>query len=125
LADGGYYSANNVAVCERHGITPYISAGRERHAGGLERFREPPALPAGATPQEHMAYRLRTKVGRAIYGQRKSTIEPAIGIVKGVIGFRQFSLRGEEKARSEWRLVGAAYNLKRMHTLRMKPVKAG
>jgi hypothetical protein len=125
LADAGYYSANNVLACERQGMTPYISAGRERHAGGLDRFREAPPLPTGATVQEQMKHRLRTKVGRAIYGQRKSTIEPAIGVVKSVMGFRQFSLRGYGNVRDEWHLVGAAYNLKRMHTLMVKAVKAG
>ena len=94
LADAGYYSASNIATCAQHrGITPYISPGRERHAGGLERFREPPAACAPAQlVQEQMRHRLRTKVGRAIYGQRKSTVEPAIGIIKNAIGFRQFSL---------------------------------
>lgn len=125
LADAGYYSATNVAACEQRGITPYISIGRERHSGGLERFREPPPLAVDATAREQMRHRLRTKAGRAIYGQRKSTIEPAIGVVKSVIGFRQFSLRGHEKVTGEWQMVGAAYNLKRMHTLTMKAVKAG
>ncbi|MGH7001057.1 MAG: IS1182 family transposase [Stellaceae bacterium] len=125
LADAGYYSADNVAACERHGIMPYISVAREHHAGGLDRFREPPPLSAGATVREQMSHRLRTKAGRAIYGQRKSTIEPTIGIVKSVMGFRQFSLRGHENVRGEWQLVGASYNLKRMHTLTTKAVKAG
>ncbi len=125
LADAGYYSASNVAACARHGITPYISAGREHHAGGLERFREAPALRAGATLQEHMHHRLRTKAGRSIYGQRKSTVEPTIGIIKSAIGFRQFSLRGYEKVQGEWQLVSSAYNLKRMYTLMTKAAKAG
>lgn len=125
LADAGYYSADNVAACQRHGMMPYISPGRERHAGGLDRFREPPLLPAGATVQEQMKHRLRTKAGRATYGQRKSTVEPVIGIVKSAMGFRQFSLRGHENVRGEWQVVGAAYNLKRMHTLATKVVKAG
>lgn len=125
LADAGYYSASNIATCAQHRVTPYISPGRERHAGGLERFREPPALRAGATLQQQMQHRLRTKVGRAIYGQRKSTVEPAIGIIKNAMGFRQFSLRGHEKVRGEWHLVSGAYNLRRMHTLMLKAVKPG
>lgn len=125
LADAGYFSTRNIEACERHGVTPYISAGRERHAGGLGRFREPPALRDGATAPERMQHRLRTKDGRAAYGQRKSTIEPRFGNIKSVHGFRQFSLRGHEKVRGEWQLMGTAYNLKRMHTLMMKAVKAG
>jgi transposase len=125
LADAGYLSTSNIEACERHRLTPYISLGRERHAGGLERFREPPPLPEGATAKERLHHRLRTKDGRAIYGQRKATIEPRFGNIKSVHGFRQFSLRGYEKVSGEWQIMGSAYNLKRMHTLTMKPVKAG
>ena len=64
-----------------------------------------------------MAYRLQTEIGKAIYGLRKCTVEPVIGIIKEVIGFRQFSLRGLLKAAGEWNLVCIGYNLKRMHTL--------
>jgi len=34
-----------------------------------------------------------------------------------VLGFRQFSLRGETAAAGEWLLVCLAFNLKRFHTL--------
>jgi transposase len=125
LADAGYFSVGNIEACERHQFTPYISIGRERHAGGLGRFREPAPLPEGATATEQMAHRLRTKDGRAIYGQRKATIEPRFGNIKSVHGFRQFSLRGHEKVRGEWQIMGSAYNLKRMHTLTLKIAKAG
>lgn len=126
LADAGYYSVRNVEACERHRITPYISVGREQHAGGLSRFRVPPALREGASAKERMQHRLRTTEGRAIYGQRKMTIEPRFGNIKSVHGFRQFSLRGHAKVDAEWQIVCSAYNLKRMHMLRMmKPVKAG
>lgn len=125
LADAGYYSAKNVEACEGYGITPYISLGRERHAGGFERFQEPAPLRANATVQDQMKHRLRTRAGRKIYGERKSTVEPAIGVMKSVMGFRQFSLRGLDNVRDEWQIVGAAYNLKRMHVLMMQRVKAG
>jgi transposase len=125
LADAGYFSEGNIEACERHQLTPYISVARERHAGGLGRFREPPQLPEGATAKERMQHRLRTKDGRKIYGQRKATIEPRFGNIKSVHGFRQFSLRGYEKVCGEWQIMGSAYNLKRMHTLTFKVVKAG
>jgi hypothetical protein len=64
-----------------------------------------------------MAYQLQTEIGQAIYRLRKCTIEPVIGIIKEVLGFRQFSLRGLEAAAGEWCLVCLAFNLKRMHTL--------
>jgi hypothetical protein len=34
-----------------------------------------------------------------------------------VLGFRQFSLRGVEKVRAEWKLVTLALNLRRMANL--------
>ena len=57
LADAGYYSEANVEACERKNVTPYISVGRERHAGGLERFREPPEAPQFATARQRMQHR--------------------------------------------------------------------
>ena len=64
-----------------------------------------------------MAYKLRTDIGDALYRLRKSTVEPVIGIIKEVLGFRQFSLRNLDNAAGEWTLVCLAYNLKRLHTL--------
>ena len=65
-----------------------------------------------------MAHRLRTAEGKAIYGKRKSTVETVFGIVKEVLGFRQFHLRGLQAAQGEWNLVCMAWNLKRMYALR-------
>jgi hypothetical protein len=64
-----------------------------------------------------MAWKLNTQSGRALYGKRKSTVEPVFGIIKQAPGFRQFSLRGLEAVTGEWRLVAMAFNLKRMHVL--------
>ena len=64
-----------------------------------------------------MAYKLKTEIGKAVYRLRKSTVEPVIGIIKEVLGFRQFSLRGLAAAAGEWCLVCLAFNLKRLHVL--------
>jgi DDE family transposase len=40
------------------------------------------------------------------------------GLIKHVLGFRQFHLRGLESVQSEWNLVCIGWNLKRMHALR-------
>jgi hypothetical protein len=66
-----------------------------------------------------MAHRLTTKAGRALYALRKQTVEPVFGIIKQVMGFRRFSLRGLEKVSGEWTLVALAWNVKRMNVLRM------
>ncbi|MGY6278365.1 transposase, partial [Methylomonas sp. MgM2] len=64
-----------------------------------------------------MAHTLKTKQGRGRYGQRKCTVEPVIGVIKQIMGFRQFSLRGLQATSGEWKLVALTYNLKRMHVL--------
>jgi len=117
--DNGYFSKNNIEEFEARNVDPYIATGREsHHQSWQEFFAEQPAPPAeDASPKEKMAYKLKTDIGQAIYGLRKSTVEPVIGIVKEVLGFRQFSLRGLVKAAGEWNLVCTAFNLKRMHTL--------
>ena len=65
-----------------------------------------------------MAHRLKTQAGRALYGLRKQTIEPVFGIVKQVMGWRQMSMRGLDKAEGEWSLVALVWNIKRLHVLR-------
>jgi hypothetical protein len=64
-----------------------------------------------------MAHRLRTAQGKALYGLRKQTPEPVFGIIKSVMGFRQFSLCGLDKVRGQWSLVTMAGNIKRMFAL--------
>lgn len=78
---------------------------------------QPAPPPDDATPIVKMAYKLQTEVGQAIYRLRKCTVEPVIGIIKEVLGFRQFSLRGLAPAAGEWCLVCLAFNLKRLHIL--------
>jgi hypothetical protein len=119
LADTGFYSAKNSDACISRGIGPFIAVKRdEHHPAPQERFSEPAALPANATPAQAMAHKLKTKVGRALYALRKQTVEPVFGIIKSVLGFRQFSLRGLKKVTGEWTLVCLAWNLKRMAVLR-------
>ena len=118
LADTGYFSAANVAACATAGIEPLIAMGRQAHHPPLqERFAAPPPAPENPTPVAAMAHRLKTPEGRTLYALRKQTPEPVFGIIKAVLGFRQFSLRGLEKVRGEWSLVTMAWNMKRMFVL--------
>jgi transposase len=119
LADAGYYSEDNAARCEQSGIEPYIPPQRDKHNQSLtERFSEPATLPEDAKPIDKMRNKLKTIAGRAVYAQRKSTVEPVFGIVKQVLGFRQFFLRGLEAVSGEWTLVSIAWNMKRMYALK-------
>ena len=117
--DNGYFSQTNIQDCEDLGIEPFIATGREpHHLDWHTFFQEQPEPPAeDASPKVKMAYKLQTEIGQAIYRLRKSTVEPVIGIIKEILGFRQFSLRGLWAAAGEWCLVCLAFNLKRMHIL--------
>jgi transposase len=117
--DNGYFSANTIAQMEARGIDPYIATGREPHHHSWRAYfaEQPTPPPSDASPVEKMAYKLQTDIGQAIYRLRKSTVEPVIGIIKEVLGFRQFSLRGLAAAAGEWCLVCLAWNLKRLHVV--------
>lgn len=117
--DHGYFSASNIAATEERGIQPYIATGREPHYQPVEGLLgNLPAEPsADASPKEKMAYKLATDIGKEVYRLRKCTVEPVIGIIKEILGFRQFSLRGLINAAGEWCLVCLAFNLKRMHSI--------
>jgi transposase len=120
LADSGYFSETNVNACVGEEITPYIAADRQSHnRSPWERFKEPPPLPDDADSVTTMKHRLRTKAGKAIYALRKVTSEPVFGIIKAVMGFRGFMLRGKDSAEGEWNLACMAYNIKRLHSLKM------
>jgi transposase len=118
LADSGYFSAANVTACETAGIEPLIAPGRQSHHPSLsDRFADPPPAPDNPTPVEAMIHRLKTPDGKKLYALRKHIPEPVFGIIKSVMGFRQFLLRGLDSVRGAWNLVTLAWNLKRMFTL--------
>jgi hypothetical protein len=119
LADAGYYSDGNVLSCEQSGMESFIPPGREKHNQPLvERFTEPESLPDDADSISKMRHKLKTCKGRELYAKRKSTVEPVFGIIKHVMGVRQFFLRGHEVVTGEWTLVSMAWNLKRMFALK-------
>jgi hypothetical protein len=117
--DNGYFSATNIAAMEARDIEPYIATGRIPHHPSWQSYfaQQPAPPPADASPKVQMAYKLQTEIGSAIYRLRKCTVEPVLGIIKDILGFRQFSLRGLQAAAGEWCLVCLAFNLKRLHTL--------
>jgi len=116
LADAGYFSAANVAHCERQHITPLIARKRDQHyLPWYQRHADPGPLPEDADAVARMAHRLQTPAGRALYGLRKQLPEPVFGIIKHAMRYRQFMLRGLQKVKGEWQLVALAYNLRRLH----------
>ena len=119
LADSGYFSGANVDACGTAGLEPLIAQGPPDPLPAAQRTLGRSAAASGrADPVEAMAHRLQTPKGKRLYALRKQTVEPVFGIIKSVLGFRQFSMRGLDKVRGEWTLVTMAWNLKRMFVLR-------
>lgn len=127
LADSGFYSEAMVRAVEQKndgtasGLTVYAAVEKQSHHKSVAELLpqpEPEPLAENASAQEKMAHRLKTQAGKALYKLRKQTVEPVFGIIKEVLGFRRFLLRGREKVSLEWLLVCVSYNLKRMFTLK-------
>lgn len=125
LADCGYADKEvfQRLARQRPGLDLYVSVHREdAHAERrydyrpLEKIKTPKKLTDPVLVA--MAEKLQTSEGKGRYRKRACTVEPVFGIVKAVLGFRQFLLRGLEKVSGEWNLVCLAYNLKRLHALR-------
>lgn len=118
LADAGYYSDTNARSCEQSDIDPFIPPSRDKHNQPMvDRFTDPSPLPEDAPPIDKMRNKLKTLDGRKVYARRKCTVEPVFGIIKNILGFRQFFLRGLDAVAGEWTLVSIAWNIKRMFIL--------
>jgi len=121
VGDCGFCSEVNAESCQAQGVEPMLALSRQaHHPHWSDRFSEPAPLSENPTAMQAMAHRLKTQAGRAIYALRKQTVEPVFGIIKSVMGFRQFSLRGLRKVTGEWTLVCLAWNVKRLAVLRLK-----
>ena len=72
-------------------------------------------IPAGTRPPfRNRQARLKAVEGKAIYKKREEMVESVFGIIKQVMGFRQFLLRGLEMMNMEWEIVYLGYNIKRL-----------
>ena len=118
VADAGYFSEDNVNLCESRNIDSYIALGRAKHNKTLRERMHGRRRPRGLSPvKQTMWDRLNSELGKELYRIRKSTVEPVLGIIKEVMGFRRFMLRGLAKTRGEWDLVCIAYDIRRLHRL--------
>jgi len=126
-ADTGFYSEAAVAKVEkindegkREGPEVYCAVEKSHHGRTADDLKKKPPMgrpPENMSKKEKMARKLKTKKGKGIYKKRKETVEPVFGIIKHIMGFRQFMLRGIDKVNTEWELVKVAYNFKRLHNI--------
>lgn len=122
LADAGFANRQAVADLEARCIEPLVAIAKTQPHRPYD-FRPPPTEPK---PHRRilepwrlaMRAKLASEDGKARYKKRKHTVEPVFGIIKSVIGFTRFHLRGTHNVAAEWLLVALAYNCRRLHRLR-------
>jgi transposase len=116
-ADTGYFSLHNLHGLRERAIDGYVpdanlsyelkGKGKARGIGRSKHLRDP--------DHRRMRQKLRSAVGRRIYGQRKAIVEPVFGVLKQQRGMRQFRLRGLQPVGIEFTLAAIAYNLSRVY----------
>lgn len=120
LADTGYASRAAVAALQARGIEPLVAIGRPQAQRTYD-FRPPPPTRMARRITEPWRLAMRARLdqndAKTLYKQRKQTVEPVFGIIKSVMGFRRFHLRGLINVASEWTLVALAYNCRRMNRM--------
>jgi hypothetical protein len=127
-ADNGFFSEDAIQAVEKkqddgtqNGPEVFCAVEKTRHGRTVDDLKEKPseenAPIENMSEKEKMAIKLKTNEGKDIYKKRKETVEPVFWIIKNIMGFRQFMLRGFEKVNTEWALVRVAYNFKRLHRL--------
>jgi transposase len=118
LADSGFYSGDNLDVLEERGIDGYVpdsNLAREINLGkAVAEKQRPPQHQA----TQRMRHKLRSPEGRRTYLQRKTMVEPVIGVLKEQRGMRQFLRVGLAAVRTELLLAAIAYNLTHGYRLR-------
>ena len=121
LADNGYANESQVATLDRSKIDVLVAVGSGDRRRRYDFRPEPQALIEEKQPKadwlQQMKAMLEVEANRKSYQLRQQTVEPVFGIIKQVLGFRQFSLRGHAKVSAEWQLLMLAYNCKRLHKL--------
>jgi hypothetical protein len=112
-ADSGFFSVANLQAMEAQGIDAYIPDANlarvlngRTPARGLGRVRDP--------AHRRLRQKLRTAMGRWLYGKRKSIVELVFGVLKEQRGMRRFRLRGCAAVAMEMTWAATAFNLTRL-----------
>jgi transposase len=122
LADSGYVNHEAIEAVQARKVDVYVAVSKDE-SHSQRRYEYRPKTPASVKKTTNpvlvaMRAKLQTEAGKKMYALRKQTVEPVFGIVKHVLGFRQFLLRGLDNVACEWDLVCLAYNMKRLFALK-------
>jgi transposase len=109
VADAGYWHLEQMNELTGQGIPVLIPPDSSRRKNKTTR----PGWNGGA--YDFMRSVLATERGAALYKQRAQLIEPIFGDTKHNRGFTRFARRGRSAARTEWRLMAATHNLRKLH----------
>jgi transposase len=110
LADAGYTSEAVMAQLAKEQPQTELVIALGREGKTLAKPRDEKRYPYTTA----MAAKFETEQCKLDYRKRKWIAEPPNGWIKSVLGFRQFSMRGLQKANAEFKLVCMALNLRRM-----------
>jgi transposase len=114
LADTGFDNQRQIAQVERRGQTVVYCCAQPVAQSSTTGWQPRGHQRRTAEARARMRQRLESPAGRALYRLRAITVEPVIGILKSVLGFRQFHLRGLTRVQTEWQLLALAFNCRRL-----------
>jgi len=124
LADGAYAKSASIHTLEQRGVDVYVAITRQQNRPARRhdfRSRDTTGKPERSISNpilRRMRGKMEREESQMMYRRRRQTIEPVFGIIKSVMGFRHFLLRGLQQVTGEWSLVTLAYNFKRLWRLR-------
>jgi hypothetical protein len=127
LADTGYDNTAQILQVERTtGASVYCALqfpNSKQSAPGRPPRRKSRRRQVPGQLRQRMSERLQSAEGVRLYRLRRTSVEPVFGMIKSVLGFRRFGLRGLDKVNLEWQLVSAALNCRRLATRRRRQLR--
>jgi len=118
-ADAGYWNTETVQKAMQRGIQVLVPPD-----GAASLKTRQPRQMANNPLAQCMRADLATDTGRALYRMRQAVVEPVIGYIKAIRGFRRFALRGLNCVRAEWRIICTTHNLLKLFRHHWRPVSA-
>jgi hypothetical protein len=117
LADAGFWASEQIENLAARGMRPLVPPD------GQHSKRSPGANRKGPR-YDFMRQVIASDTGRALYSQRKHTIEPVFGQIKHNRRIARFQRRGIQACRSEWRLIATTHNILKLWRTNTAPATA-